>query len=77
MAVGRRTNIDRAERVCPHCAGSVGDDMHMIYECPYLPPLRLQYALLFTSDTNTMRFFLGRETVWVVFTLDGLKLLAV
>ena len=79
VAVGRRTNIDRADRVCPHCAGCVGDELHMVYECSYLQPLRLQYAHLFTSDTSTMRLFFGqRDSVGCFnFVLDCLKLLAV
>ena len=70
MAVGRRTNIDRADRVCPHCAGCVGDELHMVYECPYLQPLRLQYAHLFTTDLIQFACFLGRKTLWVVFILS-------
>ena len=57
----------------------VGDELHMVYECSYLQPLRLQYAHLFTSDTSTMRLFFGqRDSVGCFnFVLDCLKLLAV
>ena len=35
--------------------------MHLVFECLALRPLRLQYALLFTSDTDTMRSFFGQN----------------
>ncbi len=45
-------HVDRAERVCSHCAdGSVADEMHVVFECHALQPLRRQYAPLFSSDS--------------------------
>ena len=49
-------HVDRARRVCVHCGGlSAGDELHMVYECPALQPLRQRYAPLFSTQTDTMR----------------------
>ena len=39
----------------------------MIHECPILQPLRLQYAALFTPDTDTMRSFFAQQDHMQVF----------
>ena len=41
--------------------------LHMIHECPVLQPLRLQYAALFTPDTDTMRSFFAQQDHMQVF----------
>ena len=49
----------RADRVCSHCADeSVADEVHVVCECHALPPLRQQFAAVFSSDNDTMRSFL-------------------
>ena len=55
----------------------VADELHMIYECPVLQPLRLQYAALFTPDTDTMRSLFAQQDHMQVFkfVLDGLDFL--
>ena len=61
-----------------HCGGiDVADELHMIHECPVLQPLRLQYAALFTPDTNTMRSFFAQPDHMRVFkfVLDCLDFL--
>ena len=73
-------HVARADRVCTHCGGAaVADELHMIHECPVLQPLRLQYAALFTPDTDTMRSFFAQQDHMQVFKfvldcLDFLKL---
>ena len=60
--------VARADRVCTHCGGiAIADELHMIHECPVLQPLRLQYAALFTPDTNTMRSFFAQRDHMRVF----------
>lgn len=62
------------------CAdGFVADEMHLVFECLALRPLRLQYAPLFTSDTDTMRSFFGQMDHMQVFSfiLDRLDFLNV
>ena len=34
---------------------SIADELHMVYECPALQPLRQRYAHLFPTQTDTMR----------------------
>ena len=71
-------SVPRAEGVCSHCADrSVADEMHVIFECHALQPVRQQYAPLFSSDTNTMRSFFGQKHHMQVFkfVLDCLDFL--
>ena len=74
-------HVARTDRVCTHCGGiAAADVLHMIHECPDLQPLRLQYAALFTPDTNTVRSFFAQQDHMQVFKfvldcLDFLKLL--
>ena len=80
IAAGRFAgqHVPRADRVCCHCAGRcVADEMHVIFECHALQPLRQQYAPLFSSDTNTMRSFFGQKDHMQVFrfVLDCLDFL--
>ena len=57
FAMGRPLGLPRAARICPHCASPVvGGELHMLFECPHLQPLRLQFGHLFTHETDTMRF---------------------
>ena len=49
---------------------AVADELHMIHECPVLPPLRLHYAALFTQgfflhNKITCRF---SNLCWIVLT---------
>ena len=68
-------HVARADRVCTHCGGiAVADELHMIHECPVLQPLRLQYAALFTPDTNTMRSFFAQQDHMRVFILSWIVL---
>ena len=63
-------HVARADRACTHCGGVVvADELHMIHECPVLQPLRLQYAALYTPDTNTMRSFFAQQDHMQVFIL--------
>ena len=66
------------DRVCTHYGGiAVADELHMIHECPVLQPLMLEYAALFTPDTNTMRSFFAQQDHMQVFkfVLDCLDFL--
>ena len=73
-------HVASTDRVCTHCGGiAVADELHMIHECPVLQPLEVQYAALFTPDTNTMKSFFARQDHMQVFKfvldcLDFLKL---
>ena len=63
-------HVARTDRVCTHsvCGGTaVADELHIIHECPVLQPLRLQYAALFTPDTDTMRSFFAQQDHMQVF----------
>lgn len=63
-------HVARTDRVCTHCGGTaVADELHIIHECPFLQTLtnRLQYAALFTPDTDTMRSFFAQQDHMQVF----------
>ena len=53
---GRHFNLPRASRVCNLCnIGAVGDERHMLLECPALADLRLQFSSLLLSCSSVMR----------------------
>ena len=56
---GRHAGLPRCARVCERCCtGQVGDEMHVVFECPALEDIRRRYRCLFTRDTCTMRLFM-------------------
>ena len=56
------THVDRAHRVCLSCnSGALGDEKHLVFECPALASLRQRHAGLFTSQTDTMRSFFAQQ----------------
>ncbi|KAL3157281.1 hypothetical protein ABBQ38_001513 [Trebouxia sp. C0009 RCD-2024] len=65
VAAGRLAgadHVDRVHRVCTCCSsGAVGDEMHLVFECAALAPLRQRYASLFTVRTDTMRSFFAQQ----------------
>ena len=73
-------HVARAARVCTHCgSAAVADELHMVFECPVLEPLRRQYAALFSTHTDTMRSFFAQKDHMQVFNfvlayLDFLKI---
>ena len=49
-------------QVCLACnSGAVGDEMHMLFECTALAPLRQQHADLFTPRTDSVRSFFAQQ----------------
>ena len=53
---GRHFNLPRASRVCNLCnTGALGDERHMLLECPALADPRLQFSSVFLSCSSVMR----------------------
>ena len=53
---GRHFNLPRASRVCNLCsADALGDERHMLLECPALADLRLQFSSLLLPCSSVMR----------------------
>lgn len=76
--VGRRDGTPRLRRFCPKCDDRVlGDEYHLVFECPAVAHLRLRYAALFVPQGQTMLQFLWqRDMVSVVrFVRDCLAVL--
>jgi hypothetical protein len=49
---GSWAGLPRVDRVCKFCgAGSMGDEKHVVFECPHLQPIRDKYAGLFSFST--------------------------
>ena len=55
--LGRRLSVARPDRICPKCAGSFCDEFHLVFECPFLDPIRAQFEQLF-HNRCTMRQFM-------------------
>jgi len=59
-----RPRIPRMSRICEHCTmNEIGDEMHLVFECPAVQHVRDQYAHLFTFATSTMRTFLWQDDI--------------
>lgn len=51
-----RPYIPRLCRLCPQCPlSSLGDEYHLVFECPNLKPPRDKYQTLFNPYTTSMR----------------------
>ena len=56
-----RPQVPRLERVCQLCATTLlGDERHMIFECPELQDLRAQWSHLFQGP-ETMQAFMWQD----------------
>ena len=60
---GRRGNrVPRLERYCNLCnSQAIGDERHIVFECPALHDLRARHACLFRPDITTMRQFMWQD----------------
>ena len=59
VEMGRRDGHARVARVCPLCSGGhVGDERHLVFECPALQPVRRMHADLYAHARSTMRLFM-------------------
>ncbi len=51
-----------------HCPlSSVGDEYHLVFECPIFQPLRDKYHTLFNSRTSSMRSFFAQKDRMIVY----------
>ncbi len=78
VEMGRRAGVLRRNRLCTRCSmGLVGDEKHMIFECPAVGPLRNRYAPLFLAGGESMQAFLWqKDMVGVVrFVLAALEVM--
>ena len=78
IAVGRRSGVARACRLCIFCgAGAVGDEKHLVFECTGLSSLRTKYAGLFNGTDRNMRSFFAQQDHLGVFhyVIDCLNLM--
>ena len=56
-----RPQIPRLERLCQLCAtGALGDERHVIFECPELQDIRAQWSHLFQGP-ETMQAFIWQD----------------
>ena len=54
--VGGHSGVPRHQRICPLCAGGLGDEMHLVFECTALQDLRVTFAALFQRATTMKQF---------------------
>ena len=66
---GRMSSIPRQERLCALCAGGVGHEVHLVFECEALQDLRAQFAGLFQGVSTLLQVVwqgtLGQVAVFV------------
>ena len=74
---GRRgTRVPRLQRFCQLCnTQTIGDERHLVFECPALGDLRTRYATLFRPSIITMRQFMWQDNLVQVaqFIKDSLE----
>ena len=59
VVLGRRDRVPRDQRLCRGCdLHAVGDERHMVFECPALQTVRDRYPTLFAPAHSTMQLFL-------------------
>ncbi len=78
VEVGRYAGVPRHSRLCLRCTlGAVGEEKHMVFECPAVAALRVQYAHLFGAVIQDMQQFMWQDDrVGVVrFVLQALQLM--
>ena len=62
VETGRRHSQSRVARVCPHCEGGhVGDERHLIHECPALEHVRRRHGRIYTGSRSAMRVFMWHK----------------
>ncbi len=55
----RRERVSRAQRLCMQCDQHVlGDERHLVHECPAVQKIRDKYPALFGADIRTMQQFM-------------------
>ncbi len=75
IEAGRHAGIARQHRTCTRCTlGVVGDEKHLLLECPAAQRIRDEYAHLFTDPVQTMKEFMWqKDSLGVLkFVLDAL-----
>ena len=59
VVLGRRDRVPRDQRLCRGCdLHVVGDERHMVFECPAMQTVRDRYPTLFAPAHSTMQLFL-------------------
>ena len=53
---GRRTQVTREQRVCPHCRSGIEAVEHMVFLCPQYAPVRARFSGLFAEDHSLCSF---------------------
>lgn len=58
---GRRRHVPREDRTCKRCLCALGDEKHLVFECPALHDIRENFSFLYAADARTnMRIFMNQ-----------------
>ena len=62
--LGRRQGVPRLHRICTLCAGEhLGDEQHVVVECPGLQAIRDRHVGLFGEHAATMIQFMWQDDI--------------
>jgi hypothetical protein len=62
IVVLRNNNVPRAPRLCVKCAsGALGDEQHLLFDCPFVACVCAEYAHLFTPGCTMLEFMQQRD----------------
>ena len=75
---GGRHRTARLSRTCPACdTGAIGDEKHLIFECPALQHVRSRHPQLFAVTDQTVQQFMWQRDLLqvIIFVTDCLEFL--
>ena len=78
IVLGRFARVPRSQRLCTAChIAQLGDERHLVFECPALQHVRQRYSYLFTDNNATMISIFWQENMRdvVYFVLECLQVL--
>ena len=76
--IGSRHGTDRLSRVCSACdTGEIGDERHLLFECPALQRFRNMHPHLFVVPHQTVQQFIWQRDLYhvIIFVTDCLEYL--
>ena len=76
IVLGRFARVPRSQRLCTAChTAQLGDERHLVFECPALQHVRQRYSHLFTDATMISFFWQENMRDVVYFVLECLRVL--
>ena len=66
----RHPRVPRLERLCELCHSALGDELHLVFDCPRLADIRAQFPQLFHGVTTMQQFMWQQPLSQVAYFVD-------